>query len=173
VLEEELPAWTATTRTALAASGELDQHLWLGWRDGAWSSYADALPGFVSEFGAQAPPGPGSAAWAALTADWPLAADDPRWLYAGFQLPAWAEHGAGLPDEFASLEEFVVAGQEYQAQLLGYAIDQLRKRKFEPCWGALVYQLVDPFPGVGFGLADAGGCGRSRRGASRSGSGPT
>ena len=49
----------------------------------------------------------------------------------------------------------MTAGQEYQAQLLGYAIDQLRKRKFEPCWGALVYQLVDPFPGVGFGLVDS------------------
>jgi beta-mannosidase len=143
------------TRTALAASGDLDQHLWLGWRDGAWTGYADALPGFVSEFGAQAAPAMGSAAWQGLSARWPLAADDPQWLYAGFQLPAWAEHGAGLPDDHASLEDFVTAGQEYQAQLLGYAIDQLRKRKFEPCWGALVYQLVDPFPGVGFGLLDS------------------
>jgi beta-mannosidase len=143
------------TRTALAASGDLDQHLWLGWRDGAWTGYADALPGFVSEFGAQAAPAMGSAAWEVLGARWPLAPDDPQWLYAGFQLPAWAEHGAGLPDDHASLEEFVTAGQEYQAQLLGYAIDQLRKRKFEPCWGALVYQLVDPFPGVGFGLVDS------------------
>ena len=76
-------------------------------------------------------------------------ADDPQWLYAGFQLPAWAERGAGLPPDHGSLEDFVTAGQEYQAQLLGYAIDQLRKRKFEPCWGALVYQLVDPFPAHG------------------------
>jgi beta-mannosidase len=143
------------TRTALAASGELDQHLWLGWRDGAWNGYADALPGFVSEFGAQAAPSLGSPAWEALGTGWPLRADDPRWLYAGFQLPAWAERGAGLPEEHGSLEEFVASGQEYQAQLLGYAIDQLRKRKFEPCWGALVYQLVDPFPGVGYGLVDS------------------
>jgi beta-mannosidase len=143
------------TRTALAASGDLDQHLWAGWRHGSWTGYADALPGFVSEFGAQAAPTLGSEAWQALGARWPVASDDPRWLYAGFQLPAWAEHGAGLPAEHAGLEDFVAAGQEYQAQLLGYAIDQLRKRKFEPCWGALVYQLVDPFPGIGFGLADS------------------
>jgi beta-mannosidase len=143
------------TRTALAASGEFDQHLWLGWRDGSWHDYAEVLPGFVSEFGAQSPPSRGSAAWEGLSASWPLPADDARWLYAGFQLPAWAERGAGLPEEHRSLEEFVAAGQEYQAQLLGYAIDQLRKRKFEPCWGALVYQLVDPFPGVGFGLVDS------------------
>src|SRR5207302_3670924 len=143
------------TRTALAASGDLDQHLWLGWRDGAWTDYADALPGFVTEFGAQAPPSSGSAAWESLGTGWPRRGDDPGWLYAGFQLPAWAEHGAGSPEDHASLEDFVTAGQEYQAQLLGYAIDQLRKRKFEPCWGALVYQLVDPFPGVGFGLVDS------------------
>jgi hypothetical protein len=143
------------TRTALAASGDLDQHLWLGWRDGEWTGYADALPGFVSEFGAQAAPTVGSAAWDELGARWPLASDDPQWLFAGFQLPAWAEHGAGLPEDHGSLEEFVAAGQEYQAQLLGYAIDQLRIRKFEPCWGALVYQLVDPFAGIGFGLADS------------------
>src|SRR5262249_42650768 len=143
------------TRTALAASGDLDQHLWLGWREGDWTGYADALPGFVSEFGAQAAPTLGSAAWDELGAHWPVASDDPRWLFSGFQLPAWAEHGAGLPEDHGSLEEFVAAGQEYQAQLLGYAIDQLRKRKFEPCWGALVYQLVDPFPGIGFGLADS------------------
>jgi beta-mannosidase len=143
------------TRTALAASGDLDHHLWLGWRDGSWSGFADALPGFVSEFGAQATPSLGSPAWEGLSTEWPLRSDDPQWLYAGFQLPAWAERGAGVPEDHASLEDFVQGGQEYQAQLLGYAIDQLRKRKFEPCWGALVYQLVDPFPGVGFGLADS------------------
>ena len=143
------------TRTALAASGDLDHHLWLGWRDGSWSGFADALPGFVGEFGAQAAPSLGSSAWEGLATGWPLRSDDPQWLYAGFQFPAWAEHGAGLPEEYESLEDFVASGQEYQAQLLGYAIDQLRKRKFEPCWGALVYQLSDPFPGVGFGIADS------------------
>lgn len=143
------------TRTALAASGDLDDHLWLGWRDGHWSGFADVLPGFVSEFGAQAAPSLDSPAWEGLSTNWPLRSDDPRWLYAGFQLPAWEEYGAGAPEDYPSLHHFVASGQEYQAQLLGYAIDQLRKRKFEPCWGALVYQLVDPFPGVGFGLLDS------------------
>jgi len=142
------------TRTVLAASGEFDDHLWLGWREGRWSDYAEVMPRFVSEFGAQAAPSLGSPAWASLNDRWPLRSDDPQWLYAGFQLPAWAEHGVGLPEDYETLEEFVAAGQEYQAELLGFAIDQMRKRKFAPCWGALVYQLVDPFPGVGFGLVD-------------------
>lgn len=142
------------TRTVLAASGEFDDHLWLGWREGRWSDYAEVMPRFVSEFGAQAAPSLGSPAWATLNDRWPLRSDDPQWLYAGFQPPAWAERGAGLPEDYETLEEFVAAGQEYQAELLGFAIDQMRKRKFAPCWGALVYQLVDPFPGVGFGLVD-------------------
>ncbi|MBJ7613365.1 MAG: hypothetical protein DLM67_26215 [Candidatus Nephthysia bennettiae] len=142
-------------RMALAASGELDQHLWMGWREGSWTGFADVLPGFVSEFGAQAPPVLESPAWRSLDQRWPLAADDPKWLYAGFQQPAWAERGAGVPGEHSSLGDYVELAQEYQAYLLGYAIDQLRKRKFEPCWGALLYQLVDPFPAIGFGLLDS------------------
>ena len=142
-------------RMALAASGELDQHLWMGWREGSWTGFGEVLPGFVSEFGAQAPPGLESPVWQSLGPRWPLAADDPKWLYAGFQQPAWAERGAGVPGEHASLADYVELAQEYQAYLLGYAIDQLRKRKFEPCWGALLYQLVDPFPAIGFGLLDS------------------
>src|SRR5207302_9491919 len=143
------------SRHALTASGELDQHLWAGWRWGSWKDFSEALPLFVSEFGAQAAPTRSSSVWRSLSSRWPVAGDDPKWLYAGFQLPAWAERGAGLPTDYRNLGDFVQAGQEYQAFLLAYAIDQLRKRKFEPCWGALVYQLVDPFPAIGFGLLDS------------------
>lgn len=142
-------------RTALAASGELDQHCWLGWKEGAWPDFAEALPAFLTEFGAQAAPSLDSPAWRQLSTRWPLRGDDPQWLYAGFQLPSWAERGSGLPTDYPDLPSFIAAGQEYQAGLLGYAIDQARKRKFEPCWGAFPYQLCDSFPGIGFGLVDA------------------
>src|SRR5258708_6907737 len=33
----------------------------------------------------------------------------------------------------------------------------MRTRKFESCWGAFAYHLIDPFPGIGFGLIDAAG----------------
>jgi beta-mannosidase len=142
-------------RAALAASGELDSHVFLGWKEGSWRGFEDVGAGFVSEFGAQAHPVLDSPAWEELVARWPVAAEDPGWLYAGFQPTAWAEHGAGVPADHESLEQYVLAGQEYQAWLLRYAIDQLRKRKFEPCWGCFVYQLVDTFPGIGFGILDA------------------
>jgi beta-mannosidase len=142
------------SRTALAASGDLDHHLWFGWREGGWHQFAEVLPALVSEFGAQALPTLESPVWDALGRRWPVAPDDPGWLYAGFQLAAWAERGAGLPDQYSSLEEYVEESQIYQAWLCSYAIDQLRKRKFEPCWGAFVYGLTDTFPGIGFGLVD-------------------
>src|SRR4029077_7244586 len=32
--------------------------------------------------------------------------------------------------------------------------EHMRTRKFESCWGAFAYHLVDPLPGIGFGLLD-------------------
>ena len=143
------------SRAALAASGEIDSHLWNGWREGSWSDFSDLPRGMVSEFGAQALPSIESPAWDQMGRAWPVAGDDARWLYAGFQLASWAERGVGLPTDHDSLEEYIEAGQAYQAHLLAYAIDQMRKHKFEPCSGAFVYQLVDPTPGPGFGLFDS------------------
>lgn len=142
------------TRPALAAWGELDARVRAGWSEGGWEELADLEPPFVSEFGAQGLPALDSPAFEGLGKRWPLADDDPAWLYAGFQPFEWSDHGAGPPSDFESLEEFVEAGQDYQAWLVRFAVDQFRRRKLRPCWGALVHQLVDPFPGVGFGLLD-------------------
>ena len=143
------------TRTALAGSGDTDAHLYLGWRGGGWEQLRVAEPRFASEYGAQALPPAGSPVWDELGRRWPVADADPAWLHAGFQPAAWANHGAGLPSQFASLEEMIEAAEDYQASLVGYATDQLRRQKFQANWGALVYHLVDPFPGIGFGMLDA------------------
>ncbi|MGH7877701.1 MAG: glycoside hydrolase family 2 protein [Candidatus Dormibacteraceae bacterium] len=142
-------------RGALAASGELDSHLWQGWREGSWSDFADLAPALASAFGAQALPSANSPVWDVLGRRWPITGDDPHWLYHGFQPAPWAERGAGLPTEHDTLQDYIEAGQDYQSHLLSYAVDQLRKRKLEHCWGAFVFQLVDPFPGAGFGLVDS------------------
>jgi hypothetical protein len=49
----------------------------------------------------------------------------------------------------------VEASQEYQADVVRFAAEHMRTRKFESCWGAFAYHLVDPFPGIGFGLLDS------------------
>ena len=142
------------SRPALAGSGDLDSMIRAGWGGGPWSEIADLEPRVVSEYGAQAAPSLDSPVWEDLGHAWPVADDDPAWLYAGFQPFAWTESGAGLPSDHESLAAFVEAGQAYQAWLLRYATDQFRMRKFEPCWGAFAYQLVDPFPAIGFGVVD-------------------
>ena len=142
------------SRPALAGSGELDTQVRAGWGGGPWPEIASLEPRFVSEYGAQALPSFGSPVWEDLGPAWPVADDDPAWLYAGFQPFAWCEAGVGLPSDHESLEAYIEAGQAYQAWLLRYATDQFRMRKFEPCWGAFAYQLVDPFPAIGFGVVD-------------------
>lgn len=142
------------TRPALAASGDVDLRMMLGWSAGSWSDIARVEPLMVSAFGAQSLPASSSPVWQQIGERWPVADDDPTWRHAGFQPVNWAERGTGLPSAHHDLESYIEASQGYQAELIRYAAEHLRTRKFEPCWGAFVFHLVDPFPGIGFGLLD-------------------
>ena len=143
------------SRPAVAASGDIDLHLMQGWNDGSWRDIGLVEPMMVTAFGAQSLPNFESPVWDAIGKRWPVADDDPSWRYAGFQPVNWAERGVGLPSAHQGLEEYVEESQLYQARLMRYAAEHLRTRKFESCWGAFAFHLVDPFPGIGFGLLDA------------------
>ena len=143
-----------SSRPAIAASGDVDLHLMLGWTSGSWRDIGLVEPLMVTEFGAQALPDVESPVWDAIGKGWPVADDEPAWRHAGFQPVNWAERGVGLPSAHHDFEKFVTASQQYQAQLVGYAAEHMRTRKFESCWGAFAYHLVDPFPGIGYGLLD-------------------
>ena len=143
------------TRPALAASGEVDRHMFLGWDSGSWKDIADVDPFFVSAFGAQSMPSVGSAAWDGIGSRWPVPDDDVAWRYAGFQPALWAERGVGLPSEHTSLDAYIEESQQYQAGLVRTAAEHLRARKFEPCWGAFAFHLIDPHPAIGFGMVDS------------------
>ena len=142
------------TRPAMAASGEVDEHLLLGWTSGSWREVANVEPVMVTAFGAQSLPAVDSPVWKEIASHWPVADDDPAWRYAGFQPVNWAERGVGLPSSHQSLESYVASSQQYQADVVKFAAEHMRTRKFESCWGAFAYQLVDPFPAIGFGLVD-------------------
>ncbi|HET7419697.1 MAG TPA: glycoside hydrolase family 2 TIM barrel-domain containing protein [Candidatus Dormibacteraeota bacterium] len=142
------------SRPAVAASGDVDLHLMQGWAGGGWKDIGLVEPMMVTAFGAQSLPDAESPVWESIGKRWPVADDDPAWRYAGFQPVNWAERGVGLPSAHQSLEQYVEESQVYQAQLVRYAAEHLRTRKFESCWGAFAYHLVDPFPGIGFGLLD-------------------
>jgi beta-mannosidase len=143
------------SRPAVAASGDIDLHLMVGWNEGSWRDIGLVEPLLVTAFGAQSLPDVESPVWGSIGKRWPVADDEPAWRFAGYQPINWAERGVGLPSTHQSLEHYVEASQRYQARLLRYAAEHLRTRKFESCWGAFAYHLVDPFPGIGFGLLDA------------------
>jgi beta-mannosidase len=143
------------SRPALAASGDVDLHLMLGWSGGSWADLAQVEPLMVTAFGTQSLPDADSPVWEHIETRWPVADDEPSWRNAGFQPVNWAERGAGLPSAFQSLESYVEASQQYQADVVSFAAEHMRTRKFESCWGAFAYHFVDPFPGIGFGLLDA------------------
>ena len=126
----------------------------LGWSDGSWRDIGHIEPLMVTAFGSQSLPDVDSPAWEKIGKRWPVADDEPAWRHAGFQPVNWAERGVGLPSSYQSLDDYVEASQEYQAGLVRYAAEHMRTRKFESCWGAFAYHLVDPFPGIGFGLLD-------------------
>jgi beta-mannosidase len=142
------------SRPAIAASGDVDLHLMLGWTDGSWRDIGLVEPLMVTAFGAQSLPSTESPVWDAIGKRWPIPDDEPAWRHAGFQPVNWAERGVGLPSAYQSLEKYAAASQIYQARLVRYAAEHLRTRKFESCWGAFVFHLVDLFPGIGFGLLD-------------------
>ena len=142
------------TRPALAASGDVDTHLRLGWEIGTWHDVLQAEPLMVSAFGAQSLPSADSPVWEDIRGQWPVGDDEPAWRYAGYQPVNWAERGVGLPSSQPSLEAYVRSSQDYHAKLVQLIAEHLRTRKFEPTWGAFVHHLIDPFPAIGFGLAD-------------------
>jgi hypothetical protein len=146
-----------TSRPALAASGDIDLQLMLGWSSGSWRDLGQVEPLIAAAFGAQSLPTADSPAWDAIGRRWPVADDDPAWRHAGFQPVNWAERGAGLPSAHQTLESYVQASQSYQAQVVRFAAEHLRTRKFESCWGAFAFHLVDPFAAIGFGLLDGAG----------------
>lgn len=142
------------SRPALAASGDTDLHLTMGWSGGSWPDIAHLEPMMVTAFGAQSLPDAESPVWEHIGKRWPVSDDEPSWRYSGFQPVNWAERGVGLPSAHHDLDAYVEASQSYQAELIRYTAEHLRTRKFEPCWGSFAYHLVDPFPGIGFGLMD-------------------
>jgi beta-galactosidase/beta-glucuronidase len=100
------------TRPALAASGDIDTHMALGWESGSWRDILDTDPLIVTAFGAQSLPSVDSPVWDDIHGPWPVADDEPAWRHAGFQPVNWAERGVGLPSAQPSLEAYVRSSQE-------------------------------------------------------------
>src|SRR5207245_1774925 len=73
------------SRPSIAASGDVDLHLMLGWSDGSWRDIGHIEPLMVTAFGSQSLPDVDSPAWEKIGKRWPVADDEPAWRHAGFQ----------------------------------------------------------------------------------------
>lgn len=141
------------SRPVILGAGDQDLHCGFGWTLGGWRDLARLGPGFVSEVGAQALPNANSPVWRHLNRGWPVADDDQSWRYAGYQ-PEQFTRIVGAPSSHPSRDGCIRASQEYQAHLLGFAIDRWRREKFAHCGGVLISQLADAFPAISAAVLD-------------------
>ncbi|MEO6570612.1 MAG: hypothetical protein ABIO83_03615 [Ilumatobacteraceae bacterium] len=176
---QQLPSWNKTvldrwvkrsferadpTRLCVPHSGVLphlplldgtDSHFYFGWYHGSVRDVrrlAAAVPRlfrFLSEFGAQAVPLSSEfideTAWPDL--DWERLA-----LHHGLQ--KWVFDERVPPSEFATFDGWRHATQVYQAELIRYHVELLRRLKYRPAGGFCMFALNDPAPVVSWSVLD-------------------
>jgi beta-mannosidase len=176
---QQLPSWNRTildrwvkrafetsdpTRPCVPHSGVLphlptldgtDSHLSFGWEHGDVRDLertARRIPRvvrFVSEFGAQSVPDTAEfidiSTWPDL--DWDHLRD-----HYGMQPSVFAERVP--PHHFATFDEWRHATQSYQAELIRYHVETLRRLKYRPTGGFCVFTFNDSAPAVSWSLLD-------------------
>jgi len=135
----------STTRPRVTRWGEADGHLYLGWLRGderqlpATLRAVPRLARFVSEFGAPSVP-------ADLVPDATDASFSPA--------SAYGEHIAGCFDEhtnaagFESPDDWAKATRNYQAMVIRFHVEALRRLKYRPTGGFAQFFLADPLAAV-------------------------
>jgi beta-mannosidase len=138
------------------ASGGTDSHLYFGWYHGderdlpGFAARIPRMVRFVSEFGAQAIPDSDDF----IEPDrWP----DLDWRRLGrthnLQRSMFERVGLG-PDAFATFAEWRGATQRYQADLIRFHIETLRRLKYRPAGGFCHYTLADGHPAITWSVLD-------------------
>jgi beta-mannosidase len=172
-----LPSWNKTgldrsirraleraddSRSVVAHSGVVphpmwgtDTHFYFGWYHGAERDFPAALARFpvvarfVSEFGAQAVPGSDAfmdpQAWPDL--DW-----DHLVRHHCLQKEIFDQRVP--PADYRTFDEWRRATQEYQATVLRFHIETLRRLKYRPTGGFCLFLLADSQPAVTWSVLD-------------------
>ena len=126
-----------------------DSHLWFGWKVGderdlpAFLARWPRMARFVSEFGAQAVPV--SDAFVDAEA-WPDLDWDGLTRHHGLNLASFERYVP--PTAFDGYEDWKAATQRYQARLLRYQIETLRRLKYRPTGGFAQFCFADSSPAV-------------------------
>jgi beta-mannosidase len=152
------------TRPVIAHSGVLphlptldgtDSHLYFGWYHGderdlpGFAAKIPRLMRFVSEFGAQAIPESSdfidSSAWPNL--DWENLENK-----FGMQRGNFENHVPAAA--FANFDDWRLATQAYQADVIRYHIETLRRLKYRPTGGFCMFALNDSMPMISWSVLD-------------------
>lgn len=145
------------TRPCIAASGQLDEHVYPGWYGGSWLEYKNYYFGFPNEFGTQAHPNLESPFWSQdfRVTSWPIYEEDQRLKYHDYM--PWADgwkNIIGWPSSYPNLATYIRVGQEYQEALLKLAIERFRTCKYSPTGGCLQFLFVDCHPAITWSIVD-------------------
>ena len=152
------------TRPVIAHSGVLphlptldgtDSHLYFGWYHGNerdLPSFAAKIPRlmrFVSEFGAQAIP---ESTEFIDTSEWPVLDWENLENKFGMQRGNFENHCPA--SAFDSFDDWRVATQVYQADVIRYHIETIRRLKYRPTGGFCMFSLNDAMPMVSWSVLD-------------------
>lgn len=139
--------------------GGSDTHNYWGWNTIDYrtflvlSRFFKHILRLVTEFGAQSwPADPQFLARVEETGEWPNL--DWSQITAEFQLVKQHMDAHVNPEEFASLTEYALATQAYQAELLQFYAEALRVRKYRPCGGAFMFSFADAWPIISWSILD-------------------
>jgi beta-mannosidase len=136
-------------------SGTGDGHYYYGWYDGQLNDVARAEEApFVTEYGAEALP---SAETLKTMFDaktlWPRTAQDwETWKFADFQ-PKTTFDIAGV-QQGEDLVAFIRNSQRYQATVVRYTTELLRRRKWAGNTGVYQFMFVDDWPSITWSVLD-------------------
>ncbi len=128
-------------------------HPYPGWYLDDYGKF-EALPGapFVNEFGAQALPDADHVREMFADPDdaWP-----PDWeAYSFHDFQYDQTFNVARIDTGDSLEAFVENSQQYQYDLLKFAIEKYRKNRYDPMVGVLQFMFVDCWPSITWSVVD-------------------
>lgn len=137
---------------AIFRSSDFNEHPYPGWFWGHYR-YFLSLVGkpFPSEFGAQALPGVSTLKKMFPKKDlWP-----PRWTAWAYRDFVYEQtfHIAGVR-QGGTLKEFADNSQQYQSDLIKFAVETYRQHKWSQITGIFHFMLLEPWPAVSYSVTD-------------------
>jgi beta-mannosidase len=137
------------------AVSHTSEHAWMGWYHGSYRDFdRPATTALPTEFGAQAVPSLNTLrTFIPADALWPLeGARLERWQYHNFQLKELREI-ARVPLG-KSVKELIENTQRYQARLIQFAAEALRRQMWQPVTGLFQFMFVEHWASISWGVLD-------------------